>query len=285
MTSARKIMTSSRFFSSVTLFSYFIISFASELYGQNWKTLYDKTWSEDSSYTIVRKNNRSGLVETKTGNLVIPVKYKLIDRISDSVYRIADERYRGYISPKGYWLVPMKYDLLWFEFPDRAIVQKNGMYGVVDFKGNLVIPIKYLQLDRASEQHFIARTDRYCGVIDRNGETLIPFKYEDIRMAERGTFPAKLGGKWGLVDWSDKVVIPFEWGYVNSFSDDMASVLKLKKDGTTGLYGFINRNNQLVIDFQYSLTYDFKNGRAFVILSNGKSAYIDKSGKILEPSR
>src|SRR5688572_23879055 len=112
-------MASSRLFSPVTGLSYFFAFFlAYSLHGQDWKTQYDKTWNEDATYTIVRKNNKSGLVETKTGKLVIPVQYTLIDRITDSIYRIADERYSGYISPKGKWLVPMSYDLLWFEYPD-----------------------------------------------------------------------------------------------------------------------------------------------------------------------
>ena len=277
-------MANSRFFAPVKVLSYcFIFFFDFHVYGQNWKAQYDRTWSEDTIYTIVRKNNRSGLAETKTGKLVIPVKYAFVDRITDSIYRIADERHRGYINPKGDWLVPLQYDLLWFERPDRAIVQKNGLLGVVDFKGNVIIPIRYLRLDRISQSGFIAQIDLYCGVIDRNGKTLIPFKYENILTDEEGTIPAKLGGKWGLIDWKDNVVIPFQWEYIDSFMDDMAIVSGPAKDGKSR-FGFINRKNQLVIGFQYDLAYNFRNGRAEVML-NGKWVYIDKTGKVMGPSR
>ena len=276
-------MVISRFFTFTVLSYLFPVFFHFNVCGQDWKAQYDRTWSEDTIYTIVRKNNKNGLVETKTGKLVLPVKYELVDRITDSIYRVPDERHRGYINPKGGWLVPLQYDLLWFERPDRAIVQKNGLLGVVDFKGNVIIPIQYLRLDRISKEGFIARIDLYCGVIDRNGRTLIPFKYEDILTAEEGTIPAKHGGKWGLIDWKDKVVIPFQWEYIDSFIDDMAIVEGPAKNGMSR-FGFINRKNQLVIDFQYELAFDFRKGRAEVML-NGKWVYIDKTGKVLGPSR
>jgi len=247
---------------------------------RDWKNKYEKTWPMNLTYSVVRKNNKSGVVETKTGKLVLPVEYNMVDDITDTIF-IVEQKYRGYISHKGKWIIPMKYNYIWFEAPDRGIVEINGLYGVVDFKGNTIIEPKYFTLDRVSRRCFVAEDNGGWGVLDRDGNIIIPLKYDEMHPADGGVFSTKLGNKWGLIDWDGKVVISFQYDYIFSFHEDLARVNRLDKNGKV-FYGYINPANQLVIDYLYDWADDFKDGRAQVSLNN-KRGYIDKTGRSVVP--
>lgn len=251
------------------------------LSAQDWKNAYDKVFPMNHTYSVVRKNNKSGVVETKTGKQILPVEYNMVDNITDTIF-IVEQKYRGYISHTGKWIIPMKYNYIWFEAPDRGIVEINGKYGVVDFQGRIIIETKYYRLDRASKGCFVAEDDNGWGVIDRDGKILIPLNYDEVHTNKRGLFSAKQGNKWGLIDWEDRIIIPFQYDYIYPFSEDLAQVNTHDKDGKN-LIGYINRENQFVIDYQrYDLADDFEGGRARVFL-NKEIGYIDKTGKIVVP--
>src|SRR5690606_6339280 len=79
----------------------------------------------------------------------------------------------------------------------------------------------------------------------------------------------KRGGKWGYIDREENVIIPFIYEDAGSFSDGLASV---KLDGK---WGFINKDNIIIVPFLFNDASNFFNGTSRVE-KGGKSGYIIK---------
>ena len=83
------------------------------------------------------------------------------------------------------------------------------------------------------------------------------------------------GGKWGFYD-GFKTVIPCMYDEVYGFSEGLCSVELDDK------CGYIDENNNIVIDLKYELAMSFYEGLAVVSL-NGKVGFIDHKGKEVIP--
>ena len=81
-------------------------------------------------------------------------------------------------------------------------------------------------------------------------------------------------GKYTFINEQGTVIGSNTWEIINDFSNGMASV---KKDGK---WGFINKQNQLVIPCQYKQVNAFKSdGTCEVQTTTGIWIVIDKQGK------
>lgn len=82
---------------------------------------------------------------------------------------------------------------------------------------------------------------------------------------------------YGYVDKDKNVVIPFSFETAHAFKEGMAVV---RKDGK---YGYINTNGDLVIPCIYYSATDFNEGVARVKINN-KYGFINECGKIVIPN-
>lgn len=74
-------------------------------------------------------------------------------------------------------------------------------------------------------------------------------------------------------------ILKDKYKYINCFTEDLAAVSQ--DDGSpNGIYGFINKQGELVIPMQYSYTRGFYDGLA-AVRKGDNQYYIDKSGKIV----
>ncbi len=78
-------------------------------------------------------------------------------------------------------------------------------------------------------------------------------------------------GNWGYIDKDQNVAIDFIFEDAFPFSEGLA-VVQLN-----GKKGFINRNGKTIIDFQFNSASFFKNGKSSVTIS-GEEFIIDKNG-------
>ena len=84
-----------------------------------------------------------------------------------------------------------------------------------------------------------------------------------------------VGGKIGLAKGGE-TVIPAEYGEVFMPKEDMVCV------DVDGLFGYVNMQNEMIIEPKYELAQSFSMGVANVML-NDKYGYIDKTGKEVIP--
>lgn len=88
-----------------------------------------------------------------------------------------------------------------------------------------------------------------------------------------GRTPATVA-KCGFVNVQGSQVIPCKYGDVKDFSGGVAAV----KNPADGMWGYIDRNDSIVIPFQFSYAGNFADGRAAVTDKAGVSKFIDRSG-------
>ena len=78
--------------------------------------------------------------------------------------------------------------------------------------------------------------------------------------------------KYGFIDKQGNLVINFQYDSAYSFSDGIAGVQK------NGKWGCIDKHGNLLIDYQYTLYGGYQEG-LISVQKNGKMGYVDKEGK------
>jgi hypothetical protein len=128
---------------------------------------------------------------------------------------------------------------------ERYIIRKNGKSGFIDGCGVEKVKPEYDSAFEYTEGLARVEKNKKYGYIDKNGKEAIPLLYDDAWFFKEGLSRVKLKWWWGDV-----------WGY-------------------------INRENELIIKFQYISAYSFYDGQAFVF--DGKNVrLINKNGETVK---
>ena len=168
---------------------------------------------------------------------------------------------------------------------------KNHKVGFINEKGRVMIPFKfyysefifnYTELTSAIFNEGMAAMvdgNGKWGFIDKQGNTAIPYVYDWADYFHQGAalVSKKMGGQTllGMIDKNDKVIVPFE--YENgAFSEN---VFILCKNGKWGAY---TPMGTCIVPCEYERQFYFFAGYATVEL-NGKQGLIDEQGRLLIP--
>ena len=164
-------------------------------------------------------------------------------------------------------------------------------YGYIDLTGKMIIPAEYT----GSSGNFIGdyafvdkswQPGRYGppakgGLIDRKGKLVIPMEYNGIAHYNGNFFneyglaiaynyrineeyPSlwfEAGFDYGVIDKNNNIIIPFEYDYIGQFIDGYAKAMKNGKFLTLDIYG-----NEAFYDYNFIYQFDleFINGYAVV---------------------
>ncbi len=150
--------------------------------------------------------------------------------------------------------------------------------GLININGKIIIEPIYDEISGYFINGFMrVRNNRKAGIVNENGEVVIPIEYDNVLDYKNGMFTAEKNNKWGIIDTENEVIIPFEYGRIRHFENDLALITN---KGT----GYINKEKQIVIEPQnsFNLSGDFYNGLALVKKDN-KYGFINKENKIIIP--
>lgn len=123
--------------------------------------------------------------------------------------------------------------------------------GYMDFSGNMALDLSGRGFTDLRSFHeglaAVCTEDNLIGFIDKLGELVIPCMYEAFSdgFSKDGLCAVQKDGKWGYIDRDNNVVIPFEHDGAYGADAGLASVTK---DGKCGLVDYRNR---IVIDYEY----------------------------------
>ncbi len=116
---------------------------------------------------------------------------------------------------------------------------------------------------------------------EANGKVVIPAKYDYVSLFLTSRFgdglaSVKLNDEWGFIDKNDKIVIPIKYQDAYGFEEHLAAV---KLDGK---WGFIDRDEKIIIPLMYhNVQGYFKEGLAGVYNDDWKGGYIDVNNKLI----
>lgn len=163
------------------------------------------------------------------------------------------------------------------------IAQYNGKYGY--YTADFICAISELQFDEMTMNScgvFTARNGDKWAIIGDSGEAVTDYIYEDIAVnslnqAFVGNMAmAKLNGLWYLIDLEGNKVC--ETGFADAKAPESANYIAVADENDK--WGFIDRQGQQVIDFQYDDAFSFSNHLAAVKIVN-TWGYISEQNKMV----
>jgi len=162
--------------------------------------------------------------------------------------------------------------------PGPVPFQDHGKWGYVSPDG-IVISARFDLAGPFGTDGAIACVANLCGVLDEAGSFVPPTWDRQSRpfpeSYSEGLAPANESDKWGYVDRQRNVVIPFQFKYAGRFDEGMARVLLNNK------FFFVNRAGTRMTP-EFDGAFDFHEGLAAVNV--GKNVgYINRAGSFVIP--
>ncbi|MCR5394500.1 MAG: WG repeat-containing protein [Bacteroidales bacterium] len=242
--------------------------------------------STQKLYPLI-KDGLYGLQDA-TGHTILSPMYDYIQISDDERLHYRHQGYWGLLDRQGKVIVShtRKYEDVGVGSYGFYSVTKKDKVGLIDSNGQLIIPFSWDEdclVDYTKEGFtqpliIVSRHEKY-GAINLKGKIIIPLIYSDLYAFGDGLLYATLNDKSGAIDENGNTVIPFEYDDTGYFHIDNG-LIPVAKDG---LYGCINRKNEVVIPFKYYEIYFCGAGLMEVALTPDKKQWncMDRNGKLL----
>ncbi|MFW5659486.1 MAG: WG repeat-containing protein, partial [Bacteroidota bacterium] len=190
------------------------------------------------THARVLKNERWGMIDLATGQLVIPCEWDYINYFGGGrvfvntggreVMRQGFMEYDGgkwgLFNADGQEITAPK-----FEYPEpflgsSATVTYEGFEGLLGKDGQWVMEPKYsqfktLDIKGQATQYLSVRKGDDWGWVDRAGKQLVKPAYSDViwESGRTGRVLAKRDGRWGVVSFSGEPMVPFEYDHMTGY--------------------------------------------------------------------
>ncbi len=183
----------------------------------------------------------------------------------------------GFQTINGRRVIPAIYDYAEPFSEGLALVKIGPRQMLIDTSGNIK-PLSAYPEDKSIRLDWGYRhTNRPIKItvwdmvayINPEGKKVLVLQYQDAESFKNGKAKVYKGDKYNFIDKQGRLLD--EW---KELPDDYHVAEK------NGKFGYVNKNNHLVIPYKFDYGYDFRNGRAKVKLGN-KWAYINTKGELI----
>lgn len=231
------------------------------------------------------KDKLLGFMDRK-GKTLFPPIFKDAQDFSEGLAYVMNDSIRGYINKKGELVISTP-NTVGYNFVDGiAGVCKlpDYKFGFMDKKGNMIIPFKFDEVEDFSEGLCKVFIKGKYGYINKKGDVVVAARFDEgkpfkekraIVGMSKGLQDSTFNVIWGVIDTTGKQLETFIYSYADNYSDGLACV---KKDS---LYGFIDTDCNVAIDFKFKKAGSFAKGLAFAVDKDGIAGFIDKKGKFV----
>lgn len=267
-------------------------------------------YNEDSKLLLLQKDNKYGVTDLN-GKQILNIEYDQIQIPGN--YIIASKNGNS----ETFDLSGTKQENLQFtniimtnNENYNISIDKNDKYGVISKDGTTIIDNKYNYIQYLFDNYFIVGGDSgKSGIINDKGEELLPINYEVIqKLDDSDIIQAMTGNTLELYNKQISKIISMENGklyindnYIKVYSTTQTQYIgldgSLKSDfdifpdntlfasEKDGMWGFVDKNNNIKVDYQYEKTTELNELGFAGIKKDGKWGVIDKDGNvILEPT-
>lgn len=236
-----------------------------------------------------------GLV-TYSDQIIVPLVYDAPIRFNGKWAEICKDQRCNYINTKGELLLPYwaDEDEVGSFSESMALVKQDGRFGYIDESGEIAIPFIYSKakdfeqgraiviydnenLTVAPGIDEVAQVNTY-GVIDQDNRVIVPFEYQWITRVNPNLFYVENSDGFSFVDNDGKLATTKKFDKVVPISL-YHELVAIKKEGK---WGFINKDFETVVPFEYQKAIEFEEDLA-AVKRNNKFGFIDKEGQTVIP--
>ena len=267
-------------------------------------------YNEDSGLLILQKDNKFGITDLN-GKQILNVEYDQIQIPGNYILATKNGNSETY-DLSGTKQEDLRYaNVLKTANENYSItIDTNDKYGVISKDGNTLIENKYNYIQYLYDNYFIVGGDSgKSGIVNDKGEEILPTNYEVIQKLDNSDIiQAMVGNVLELYNKQMSKIISMENGkldikdnYVKVYSSTQTAYVSLDgllktdfeifPDNTLfasekdGKWGFVDKNNNVKIDYQYDKVTELNELGFAGIKKDGKWGVIDKDGNIiLEPT-
>lgn len=213
------------------------------------------------------------LVFDNTGTKLADDSYKSLINVSDEKYYITIDRDNNYgvIDSNKSVVINNEYSYIDYAFDNYFIVSKNGKSGVIDTNSNVIIPI-----DKNVVQH-INGTNIIQTI---NSNTTEIYNKQMEKVLEHTN--AKIYIRENYIEiQSENNIKYFDFdGNKKEVKDIFSNKIFAKEQN--GKWGYIDENDNVVIDFKYDMATNLNKYGFGAIRLNGKWGVVDSNGNIIK---
>ncbi len=268
---------------------------------------------QQNAYPIVtsdQETNLYGAVDAD-GNIVIPFEYDLLKQFCEGVSVAVKNKRYFFIDVNGKRASEKDYDFLTSLLDGKAVASDKRKVSLVTKDNEVIIePGKYEFLHLFPHGLISATNiERKKGMIDENEKVIYPFEYNGLLSYLDLVFLRK-DKLWAVADTKGNLISDFEFSRIShNAGEDHVSVVKEDQRYTMNhegkiledllivsafsngyaqcvkndRYGFVNRDYELAIDYQFHKVFSFKNEKCIVKDDMGNFGIIDKTGRYILP--
>lgn len=144
----------------------------------------DYFYMGNRSQIAVRKNDKVGLMDIASNELVLPLEYeqvKYFDKHLSKHYKTYKNQRCGVTASGGKTLIDHQYADIKSTINDSLFIVINGSSegGVVSTNNRTVIPLKFPQI-RVYEREILVRQGSEFALYSINGKNIVPFRYTNV---------------------------------------------------------------------------------------------------------
>lgn len=229
----------------------------------------------DKGYCVASKDGKSKYgIIDSTGVITLPFIYDQVGYFIEDKSWVRIGSKLGCFDKKGKEIIPCIYDGVSVFREGKVVVTKGQKRAYFDANGKVIIPFIYDLADDFKNGYAVVRNDNKCGIIDKTGKVVLPLIYQDISSFENGMSRVQRDNKWGFINSKFFEVVPCVYLKANFYHEGLA--LLVTYEGKTG---YVDKSGKIVIPFtSYNTADNFYKGKARVSILNDHF-FIDTKGK------
>lgn len=177
-----------------------------------------------------RKDGKSGYINS-TGQIVIDFSFDVCSDFSEGLASVLVNGKSGYIDINGNFVIQPQFDLAMPFSEDLAYVRLNDKLGYIDKSGELVVKPQYYSCDSFFEGFALVRDNAASKgyFIAPNGSIKLQGRNFLVSKLKEGLINCSDNkGNWGFIDIDDNTVIDFSYKYTRPFYEGKGAVAPQK---------------------------------------------------------
>lgn len=241
----------------------------------------------DCNLFRVIKDGKTGFINDK-GEVKIDFMFDGGSSFYEGLARIFVDDKVGFIDKGGQIKIRPLFDMAADFKEGKAAVEINGRWGYINVDGEIIIELKYYRCDDFNNGLALVMEEITSGqcFIDDSGRIVLSNRDFLVSTYSEGLTNCSTKEGWGFIDINDNFIIPPDYLYTREFSEGKAAVSPKKnengKPNKKGLYGFINRENQMIIPPIFDGA-DIKFSEGLCAVWDDGYGYINERGDVVIP--